>query len=80
MLDIALEKFGKLKQLRTEANIPLNTLYPAIGSPAIFDDLEGINLRVYGNPNLANVKAVMLGIKTRVGRLRAPKFGLMNYE
>jgi cell surface protein SprA len=62
-LDLALEKFGKLKQARFNANVPINTLYPTIGSPPAFDDLNGVELRVFGNPNLANIKAVMLGVK-----------------
>ncbi len=62
-LNIALEKFGKLKVLRLDGNIPINTLFPSIGSPPVFDDLNGIELRVFGNPNLANIKAVTLGVK-----------------
>ncbi len=62
-INLALEKFGKLKLLRFDNNISTNTLYPAIGTAPIFDDLNGTEVRVLGNPNLANIKAVMLGVK-----------------
>jgi len=62
-LDLALEKLGKLKILREEAGILPNTFFPNPGSAPIFDDLGAIEVRVFGNPNLANIKAVMLGIK-----------------
>ncbi len=62
-LDFTLEKLSKLKILRQEAGILPNTLFPAVGNPPVFDDLEAVQVRVFGNPNLANIKAVMLGVK-----------------
>ncbi|MCF6213047.1 MAG: cell surface protein SprA [Flavobacteriaceae bacterium] len=62
-INLALDKLGKLKLLRFESNLTPNTLFPAIGAPPVFDDLGAIEVRVFGNPNLANIKTVMLGIK-----------------
>ncbi|WP_196885554.1 cell surface protein SprA [Aureivirga sp. CE67] len=65
-LEVALDLFGKLKLLRfgDETNPPVNQLYPNYGQPNPFEDL-GLDyvIRVKGNPNIGNVKTMMLGIK-----------------
>jgi len=62
-LDAFLEDLGKLKLLRLEAAIAPNVLYPAIGMPSPIEGLEGYDIRVKGNPNLSNIKTIMLGVK-----------------
>ena len=62
-LDAMLEYLGKLKLMRFEEGIAPNILYPAIGSPSPIEGLEGYDIRVKGNPNLANIKTIMLGVK-----------------
>ncbi|WP_298265830.1 cell surface protein SprA [uncultured Lutibacter sp.] len=62
-LDVFLEYLGKLKLLRFDAGIAPNELYPAINTPSPIEGLEGYDIRVKGNPNLANIKTIMLGVK-----------------
>jgi len=62
-LDAFLEYFGKLKLLRLKAAIAPNILYPAIGMPSPIDGLTGYDIRIKGNPNLSNIKTIMLGVK-----------------
>jgi len=62
-LDAFLEDLGKLKLLRFEAGIVPSELYPAVGIPSPIEGLEGYDIRVKGNPNLANIKTIMLGVK-----------------
>ena len=62
-LDAFLDYFGKLKLLRLEAAIAPNVLYPAVGMPSPIEGLEGYDIRVKGNPNLSNIKTIMLGVK-----------------
>ena len=58
-LDAFLENFGKLKVERDENSLPINELYPA---PNASDPKELI-VRVKGNPTLAQIRTVMLGVK-----------------
>ena len=58
-----LEYLGKLKLLRFDAGIAPNILYPAIGMPSPIEGLDGYDIRVKGNPNLSNIKTIMLGVK-----------------
>ncbi|VAW21568.1 FIG00648977: hypothetical protein, partial [hydrothermal vent metagenome] len=62
-LNALLEYLGKLKLLRFDAGIAPNILYPAIGMPSPIEGIEGYDIRVKGNPNLSNIKTIMLGIK-----------------
>ncbi len=62
-LDAFLEYLGQLKLLRFEEGIAPNVLYPATGVPSPIEGLEDYNIRVKGNPNLANIKTIMLGIR-----------------
>ncbi|WP_231374047.1 T9SS outer membrane translocon Sov/SprA [Aureivirga marina] len=73
-IEAALDLFGKLKLLRFDdpSNPPVNELYPAYGEPDPFGDL-GLNyvIRVKGNPNLGNVKTMMLGVKNDSGNVQS---------
>ncbi|MGV8945945.1 MAG: cell surface protein SprA [Lutibacter sp.] len=62
-LDVFLEYLGKLKLLRFEAGVAPNVLFPAVNAPSPIEKLEGYDIRVKGNPNLANIKTIMLGVK-----------------
>ena len=62
-LDVLLEYLGKLKLLRFEEGIAPNILFPAVGAPSPIEGLEGYEIRVKGNPNLSNIKTIMLGVK-----------------
>lgn len=62
-LDVILEHLGKLKMLRIEAGVPANQLFPQAGIASPIPNLNGYEIRVKGNPNLANIKTVMLGVK-----------------
>ncbi|NOR29047.1 MAG: cell surface protein SprA [Lutibacter sp.] len=57
-LDAFLEDLGKLKLQRFEDGIAPNELYPAING-----SIEDLVVRVKGNPNLSNIKTIMLGVK-----------------
>jgi cell surface protein SprA len=57
-IDAALEKFGKLRLERFENNVQPNVLFPANGK-----QYDGYKLYVKGNPSLAKVETMMLGIK-----------------
>ena len=67
-IDAFLENLGKLKLLRLEAAIAPNILYPAVGMPSPIEGLEGYDIRVKGNPNLSNIKTIMLGVKNVTDR------------
>ncbi len=64
-MDIILENLGKLKLLRFQEAIPVpaNEVYPAYGSVSPIADLDGYQIRVKGNPNLSNIRTMMLGVK-----------------
>jgi len=62
-IDALLEYLGKLKLLRFDEGIAPNILYPEIGTPSPIESLDGYDIRVKGNPNLANIKTIMLGVK-----------------
>ena len=57
-LDAFLEDLGKLKLQRFDDGIAPNILYPAINGST-----EDLIVRVKGNPNLSNIKTIMLGVK-----------------
>lgn len=54
-----IEEFGQLKLDRVNEAAPINELYPIpqIGEPAEF------RIRIKGNPNLSNIRTIMLGVK-----------------
>ncbi len=58
-LDTSLERFGKIKLERDGLNLPINQLYPI---PTATDPKELI-IRVKGNPSLAKIRTIMLGVK-----------------
>ncbi|WP_237267373.1 cell surface protein SprA [Tenacibaculum todarodis] len=58
-LDLALDRLGKLKVERDGAGLAINQLYPAVAMA----DEDGLIIRVKGNPTLAQVRTVMLGVK-----------------
>lgn len=64
--DVVLEQLGKLKLLRYEAGIAANEVFPAYGAE---DPIEGLDyvIRVKGNPNLGNVRTLMVGVKNDSG-------------
>jgi cell surface protein SprA len=62
-LDVFLEYLGKLKLMRFEEGIAPNIIYPAFGAASPIEGLEGYDIRVKGNPNLSNIKTIMLGVK-----------------
>jgi len=64
-LDVFLEHLGKLKLLRFEDGVAPNILYPAEGAISPIEGLTGYEIRVKGNPNLSNIKTIMLGVKNR---------------
>ena len=61
-LNVLLDYLSKLKVFRFDEGIPPNILYPAIGSEPI-PGLEGYQIRIKGNPNLGNIKTIMLGVQ-----------------
>ena len=61
-IDALLEYLGKLKLLRFDEGIAPNILYPEIGTPSPIENLEGYDIRVKGNPNLANIKTIVATI------------------
>jgi len=61
-LNILLEYLTQLKVYRFDEGVPPNILYPAPGAPPI-PGLEGYQIRIKGNPNLGNIKTIMLGIQ-----------------
>ena len=62
-LDVVLNYLGKLKLERFKAGVAPNILYPAVGMPSPFPEINGYTIRVKGNPNLGNIKTVMLGVQ-----------------
>jgi len=61
-LSVLLEYLTQLKVHRFDEGVPPNILYPAPGAPAI-PGLEGYQIRIKGNPNLGNIKTIMLGVQ-----------------
>ena len=60
-VEVLLERFGKLKLQRFKDGIAPNVLYPSIVEMP-FDSISGYTIRVKGNPNLAKIKTIMLGV------------------
>jgi len=61
-LDVLLEYLTELKLYRAGEGELTNILYPPIGSDPI-PGLEGYQIRIKGNPNLGNIKTIMLGVQ-----------------
>ncbi len=62
-LDVLLEHLSNLKLFRFNEGGAPNVLYPAIGTPSPIEGLTDYEVRVKGNPNLSNIKTMMLGVK-----------------
>ena len=58
-INAAIEDFGNLKLERIESGAPINQLYP---QPQTGEAPE-FRIRVKGNPNLSNIRTIMLGVK-----------------
>lgn len=56
-LEAALEKFGEARTKRFEDGLPVNEVY------TFPEDLGDYTLRVKGNPTLAKIKTMMLGVR-----------------
>ncbi len=61
-LEALLEYLTQLKLFRFDEGIASNILYPIPGAPPI-PGLEGYEIRLKGNPNLGNIKTIMLGVQ-----------------
>ena len=58
-IDADIEAFGNLKLERLEVGAPINELYPQPQS----GEIPEYRIRVKGNPNLSNIRTIMLGVK-----------------
>lgn len=58
-LEALLEQLGQIKLARDGANVPINQLYPAPGT----GDETSLLVRVKGNPTLAAIRTIMLGVE-----------------
>ncbi len=58
-LDATLEQLGKIKLARDVAGVANNELYPTAGS----GEPDQVVLRVKGNPTLAQIRTIMLGVR-----------------
>ena len=58
-IDALIENFGSLKLERQEVGAPVGEIYP---QPQVGEPVE-YRIRVKGNPNLANIRTIMLGVK-----------------
>ena len=69
-MDVILKNLGKLKLLRFQEAVPVptNQIYPAYGTPSPINGLNGYEIRVKGNPNLSNIRTMMLGVKNKANQ------------
>ena len=72
-MNVILEQLGKLKLLRFQEAIPVpaNEIYPAFGVVSPIEGLEGYEIRVKGNPNLGNIRTMMLGVKNNSSKFHS---------
>ncbi|MFD1293206.1 cell surface protein SprA [Lutibacter holmesii] len=61
-LAVVLEYLTQLKLSRFDEGVASNILYPIEGSEPI-PELDGYEIRLKGNPNLGNIKTIMLGVQ-----------------
>ncbi|GAB1308142.1 cell surface protein SprA [Urechidicola sp. KH5] len=62
--NVILEQLGQLKLLRFEdGTYDATDIYPAYGEQSPIEGLDGYMIRVKGNPNLSNIRTMMLGTK-----------------
>jgi len=61
-LNADLKAFGRLKLERVNSGAPLNEVYPSVTASPVAD------LRIKGNPNLGNIKTLMVGVKNMSNR------------
>lgn len=66
-IDAAIKDFGGLKLERLEVGAPVNEVYPA----PVPGETPEYRIRVKGNPNLANIRTIMLGVKNVSNSLRS---------
>ena len=76
-MNVILEHLGKLKLQRFQETIPVppNELYPAYGVASPIEGLEGYKIRVKGNPNLSNIRTMMLGMKNNSTTTHSAEMG-----
>ena len=67
-VEVLLERFGKLKLERFEEGIAPNIQYPSSEGDQEQYEVDGYIIRVKGNPNLAKIKTIMLGIHNNDNR------------
>lgn len=61
-LGVLLEYLTQLKLYRFDEGVNSDVLYPSDGSNP-FPELDGYEIRLKGNPNLGNIKTIMLGVQ-----------------
>ena len=61
-LAVILEYLTQLKLSRFDEGVASNILYPVEGTEPI-PELDGYEIRLKGNPNLGNIKTIMLGVQ-----------------
>lgn len=61
-LEVLLEYLPQLKLYRFEDGGASNIVYPAPGEEGI-PGLEGYQVRIKGNPNIGNIKTIMMGVE-----------------
>ena len=62
-----IEKFGQLKLDRIDQNAPVSELFPK----PIVGEASEYRVRIKGNPNLSNIRTIMLGIKNNSSSLKS---------
>ncbi|UMB52663.1 cell surface protein SprA [Lutibacter sp. A64] len=62
-IEAMLEYLTNLKLLRFDEGLAPNEVYPAEGTVPPIEGIDGYEIRVKGNPNLSNIKTIMLGVK-----------------
>ncbi|WP_231961652.1 T9SS outer membrane translocon Sov/SprA [Urechidicola croceus] len=71
-INVVLENLGKLKLLRFEdGSFDANDVYPAYGTVSPIEGLEGYEIRVKGNPNLSNIRTMVLGVKNNSSSIQS---------
>ena len=61
--DVAFQVLKDLKILRNNSNVDVSKIYPLEGFPDPLREGSGALVRIKGNPNLGDVKGVMIGIR-----------------
>ncbi len=66
--DVILEELGKLKLQRFQDGVNANQIYPAYSAT---DPTDTYIIRVKGNPNLGNIRTLMLGAKNNSNTIKS---------